>query len=96
MLNFTDEEMNRKSLSGFPHTTKWHALDPDMSPEIVPDNYFECQTPMIPDNYQTWIEIKQKFIHTFECDGFYSIVMNESDVLCVFVLVIYLFFYYFC
>ena len=40
MLNSTTEEMYRKSLPGFPYTSKWHALELDRSQSIEPDNGF--------------------------------------------------------
>ena len=95
MPNVTNEEMNRKALSGFPHTAKWQALKPDVPPGIETNTEIECPARMVPDNSHNQIPIKHNFRQTFECDEFDGIVMNESEVLCVFVLVIYFLFFFF-
>ena len=48
--NFTDEDMNRKKLSGFLHIEKWRAHKPDMSRQIQPDNDLDWWYQMVPDN----------------------------------------------
>ena len=48
--NFTAEEINRKALSGFLHTTEWCALDPCVSQAIEPDNYLKFQAPALTNN----------------------------------------------
>ena len=71
--------MNRKLLSSFLHKVKWRALEPGVSPSIETDNDFGCQSLTVPENSQTQITVK----HNFN-DGFYGIVINSSEVLCVF------------
>ena len=90
MPNVTTEETSRKSLSGFLHKYKWSALEPDIYQDIEPDNYFEFRDTKVPDNKQNHNNIKQNFSQTFERDKFYGRVINESGVLCVFVIIIYL------
>ena len=60
--NITNEETNRKLLSGFPHTEKWHTLNLGLFPEIEPDTYVEFWYPTVPYNSQTQIPIKHNFI----------------------------------
>ena len=45
---------------------------------------------MFPDNAQTQIPTKQNFGQNFKRDEFNGIVMNESELLCLFVIVIFL------
>ena len=87
--NVTNEEMNRKPLSGFLHAEKWCALKPDVSPKIEPDNDFKFRALVVPDNAQTQIPIKHNFSQTFERDEFDGRVMNKSEIFCVFWLVVY-------
>ena len=66
MPNITAEDMNRKTLSSYPHTEKWSALNTDVSLVIGIDDNLKYWTPMVPDNEQTKITNKQNFSQIFE------------------------------